>query len=63
MIRFGGRSLHTCRMPSKPIKEGYKVFALCDLGYTYNWMFASRSESFAELVPQEGLTPTGSGVF
>ena len=36
MIRFGGRSLHTYRMPSKPIKEGYKVFALCDLSYTYN---------------------------
>jgi len=26
-------------------------------------MFASRSESFAELVPQEGLTPTWSAVF
>jgi len=36
MIRFGGRSLYTYQMPSKPIKEGYKVFALCDLGYTYN---------------------------
>ena len=63
MIRFGGRSHHTYRMPSKPIKEGYKIFALCDLGYTYNWMFASRSESFAELIHQEGLTPTGSAVF
>jgi len=63
MIRFGGRSHHTYRMPSKPIKEGYKVFALFNMGYTYNWMFASRSKSFAELIPQEGLTPTGSAVF
>jgi len=26
-------------------------------------MFASQSESFAELIPQEGLTPTGLAVF
>lgn len=63
MIRFGGRSLHTYRIPSKPITEGYKVLALCDVGYTYNWIFASRSESFAELVLLEHLTPTASAVF
>ena len=33
MIRFGCRSYHTYRMPSKPITEGYKIFALCDIGY------------------------------
>jgi len=49
MIWFGGRSHHTYRMPSKPIREGYKVFALCDIGYTFNWLFASRSQSVAEL--------------
>lgn len=63
MIRFGGSSFHTYRMPSKPIKEGYKVFALCDVGYTYSWVFASRSDSFAGLVPQTDLTPTRSTVF
>jgi len=63
MIRFGGRSHHTNRMPSKPIKERYKVFALCDVGYTYNWIFVSRSDSFVNLVPQPDLTPTGSAVF
>ena len=36
-------------MPSEPIKEGYKVFALCDTGYTYDWLYASRSESVAGL--------------
>jgi len=53
MIRFGGKSYHTYRMPSKPIKEGYKVFALCDTGYTYDWLYASRSESVAglEVIP------------
>ena len=63
MIRFGGRSHHTYRMPSKPITEGYKVFALCDKGYTYSWIFASRSDSFAGLVLQKELTSTGSTVF
>lgn len=50
-------------MPSKLIKEGYKVFALCDVGYTYNWIFASRSDSFVDLVLHPDLTPTGSAVF
>ena len=50
-------------MPSKPITEGYKVFALCDIGYTYSWVFASRSDSFAGLELQKHLTPTGSTVF
>ena len=63
MIRFGGRSNHTYRMPSKPITEGYKVFALCDVGYTYSWMFASRSNTCAGLILQEDLTPTGSTVY
>ena len=63
MIRFGGQSRHTYRMPSKPITKGYKVFALCDIGYTYSWIFASRSNSFTGLIPQPDLTPTGSTVF
>jgi len=62
---FGGCSYHICQMPSKPITAGYnlKVFTLCDLGYTYSWIFASQSNSFNGLIHQEGLTPTGSTVF
>ncbi|PWW77185.1 hypothetical protein C7212DRAFT_180505, partial [Tuber magnatum] len=63
MIRIGGQSHHTYRIPSKPIIEGYKVFALCNVGYTYNWIFASCSNSFIDLVPQPDFTPTGSAVF
>ena len=63
MIRFRGRSHHTYRMPSKPITEGYKVFALCDLGYTFNWVFASRLDSFSGVELQSDLTATGSTVF
>ena len=63
MIHFGDHSHHTYQMPSKPIKKGYKVFTSCDVGYTYNWMVASESESFADLILQEGVTLTGSTVF
>jgi len=63
MIWFSGQSHHTYHMPSKPITEGYKVFALCDIGYTYSGIFASRSSSFSGLILQEDLIPTGSTVF
>ena len=62
MIRFGGRSHHTYRMPSKPITEGYKVFALCDIGYTFDWIFASRVDSASGVDVQKDLTPTVTGL-
>jgi DNA-directed RNA polymerase specialized sigma24 family protein len=33
MVRFHGRSGDTCKMPNKPIKQGYKIFALADNDY------------------------------
>lgn len=50
-IRFTGRSVHTQRVPGKPIPYGYKILALCKHGYTYNFMLTSRVDSFAELDP------------
>jgi hypothetical protein len=38
MIWFFGRSKHTFKAPNKPIKEGYKIFALYKAGYTYHFM-------------------------
>ena len=37
MTRFKGKSTHTFRMKNKPIKEGYKSWALCDAqnGFMY----------------------------
>jgi len=43
MVRFGGRSKHTYRMPNKPITQGYRIFALCWKGYTWNWLYTSRA--------------------
>ena len=37
-------------MPSKLITEGYKVFALCDIDYTFDWIFTSRVDSAGNLL-------------
>jgi hypothetical protein len=58
MIRFHGRSKHTVRMPKKPIKKGFKVFAVCQGGYTYNWRFTSPKAGISELERYPGLAPT-----
>lgn len=63
MIRFFGRSYHTFKMPGKPIKEGYKLWGLCDSGYLYYFMFASLANGTGELKLQQGLTPTTSMVY
>jgi len=33
IVRFHRRSSDTYKMPNKPIKQGYKIFALVDNGY------------------------------
>jgi hypothetical protein len=33
IVRFFGRSYNTCKMPNKPIKQGYKIFALAESSY------------------------------
>jgi hypothetical protein len=63
MARFFGRSKDTVRMPAKPIKEGYKIFALCQAGYTYNWLFHSRTTGVAELPAYSDLAPTQALVY
>jgi hypothetical protein len=62
MIRCFGRSKHTFKMPGKPIKQGYKVFAVGDHGYIYTFTPASRAASLVEVVKQKDLTITGSMV-
>ena len=33
MVPFARRSKHTLKMKNKPVKEGFKIWALCDHGY------------------------------
>ncbi|OXV06134.1 hypothetical protein Egran_06098 [Elaphomyces granulatus] len=63
MVRFFGRSKNTFKAPNKPIKEGYKIFALCEAGYTCYFMWSSKSDSYGELQRQPDLSPTESMVY
>ena len=37
MLKFEGRTSDKITIPVKPIPTGFKLFALGDSGYTYNW--------------------------
>jgi hypothetical protein len=42
IVRFHSRSFDTCKMPNKPIKQGYKIFALGEDGYVWHFQLSSR---------------------
>jgi Transposase IS4 len=37
MLKFKGRTTQKIIIPGKPIPIGFKLFALGDSGYIYNW--------------------------
>ena len=43
MVPFAGRSKHTLKMKNKPVNEGFKIWALCDRGYLWDFLFYSRT--------------------
>jgi hypothetical protein len=53
------RSLHTYKMPKKPIKQGYKIYGIADHGYIFNWIWSSRYKGLQDLVLYPNLTNTG----
>src|SRR5580700_1911509 len=64
MIRCFGRSTHTYKMPNKPIHQEYKLFAIAEHGYIWNFIWSSRRYSFkAEIILRPELTATGSMVY
>lgn len=60
MVRCFGRSNHTYKMPSKPIKQGYKLFGIADHGYIYSWVWSSKIFSIEEVESYDSLTNTGA---
>jgi hypothetical protein len=38
-LKFKGRTTQKITIPGKPILIGFKIFALGDSGYTYNWEY------------------------
>ncbi|PMD22878.1 hypothetical protein NA56DRAFT_717860 [Hyaloscypha hepaticicola] len=57
MIPFRGRSVHCTKVPGKPDPNGYKIWALADKGYLYNWLYFSGTADLA--LVQEGFVITG----
>jgi hypothetical protein len=39
MLAYRGSTSHTVKLPKKPIKEGYKVWALGEHGYIWDWLW------------------------
>src|SRR5438034_5590484 len=44
MIPYLGHTRHAIKAPHKPIKQGYKIWALADLGYIFNWLWYSKTQ-------------------
>ena len=49
MVPYFGHTRHTIKAPHKPIKQGYKIWALGDLGYIYNWHWYSKTRGTEDL--------------
>ena len=49
MIPYFGHTRHTIKAKHKPIKQGYKVWALGDSGYIFNWLWYSKTEGTESL--------------
>ena len=49
VVRFCGRSQHILKIWNKPIKQNYKIFALCDQEYTYAFLWYSATQGIAQL--------------
>ena len=58
MVHFYGQSSYTCKMPNKPIKQGYKIFALAKDGYVWHFQLSSRQNKIAELEEVSNLILT-----
>jgi hypothetical protein len=52
------RSLHTYKMPNKPISQGYKIYGTADHGYLYNFQWSSKEKGLYDIVKRPGLTKT-----
>lgn len=62
MIRCFGRTKHTVKMPNKPIKQGYKIFALANRGYIWTFTRSSRLWGIVDLFRWPDISLTSSMV-
>lgn len=62
MIRCHGCSSDTFKASKKPIKQGYRMWAMCEDGYLYFFTYSSRRHGTGEFRHHPGLSATGSMV-
>ena len=63
MIKETGRTHHSTIAPGKPIKEGYKLFAIGDEGYLYNYSWYSPVQGLEGRPKTKGLGETSAMVY
>lgn len=63
MIKETGRTHHSTQAPGKPISEGYKLFAIGDEGYLYNFSWYSPVQGLEGRPKVKGLGDTSAMVF
>jgi hypothetical protein len=49
IVPFSGRSQHTLKMKNKLISKGFKVWALCDYRYLWDFLFYSHTSGKSSL--------------
>ena len=49
MISYLGHTRHVIKAPHKPIKQDYKIWALADLDYIFNWLWYSKAQDTESL--------------
>lgn len=62
MIKETGRTHHSTIAPNKPIKEGYKLFAIGNEGYLYNYSWYSPVQGLENRPKVKGLGETSAMV-
>ena len=63
MIKETGRTHHSTQAPGKPISEGYKLFAIGDEGYLYNFSWYSPVQGLEGRPKVKGLGDTSAMVY
>jgi len=58
MIPYFGRCGHAIKAPHKPIKQGFKIWALGDSGYICNWLWYSKKAGTEATNRTNTLAPT-----
>ena len=59
IVRCFGRSIHTYKMPNKPIQQGYKIYVIADYRYIYSFQWSSKAKGLQDILFRPQLIPTG----